>query len=561
MKSNNNLRWLARKTQYGRKIFWILPFVCLMSSFCNIGISMIFKGYMDIASGESPKSFLEMTIFSIVVIIVFALGQIISSVLEGYSYSKTEQGLRVSLMEQIIKKYLLELNTMHTGEIQNRLTTDVAEISNFYIQIFGQMSVVVFTSLFAIISLFLLNWKITLIFLIIIPLLTVLISIFSPKLQKAAQVDLQNEDNNRSYTQEVLMFLPLFQVFSMGKNVAEYTKLLYQKKIDSKVRLSFLQGGFGFLNSLMSFGIFIITSAVGAFFVISGENTVGDLVAMIQLSNYIMLPLIEVPKIISTYNRTITSVKRIREIENIKDRDSLQMGNCNFTDINCIELNSLSFGYDIENQILNNVNVIFTKNRIAGIIGESGSGKSTLIKLILRIYSPEKKDMICIRKTNDNRNYYFHEGVVSYVPSENFVFSGTIKDNICMGLSFDKTKFENTCKNANIYELITSFNLKENEIINESGNNLSMGQKQRIAIARALYAEAPVIIFDEPTANLDSISVQLFTKTIKNISNGRIVVLVTHDDTVVSICDDVYQLEGKDLTHIERKEKYDFTDF
>ncbi len=561
MKSNNNLRWLARKTQYGRKIFWILPFVCLMSSFCNIGISMIFKGYMDIASGESPKSFLEMTIFSIVVIIVFALGQIISSVLEGYSYSKTEQGLRVSLMEQIIKKYLLELNTMHTGEIQNRLTTDVAEISNFYIQIFGQMSVVVFTSLFAIISLFLLNWKITLIFLIIIPLLTVLISIFSPKLQKAAQVDLQNEDNNRSYTQEVLMFLPLFQVFSMGKNVAEYTKLLYQKKIDSKVRLSFLQGGFGFLNSLMSFGIFIITSAVGAFFVISGENTVGDLVAMIQLSNYIMLPLIEVPKIISTYNRTITSVKRIREIENIKDRDSLQMGNCNFTDINCIELNSLSFGYDIENQILNNVNVIFTKNRIAGIIGESGSGKSTLIKLILRIYSPEKKDMICIRKTNDNRNYYFHEGVVSYVPSENFVFSGTIKDNICMGLSFDKTKFENTCKNANIYELITSFNLKENEIINESGNNLSMGQKQRIAIARALYAEAPVIIFDEPTANLDSISVQLFTKTIKNISNGRIVVLVTHDDTVVSICDVVYQLEGKDLTHIERKEKYDFTDF
>ena len=299
MKNSNNFRWLVRQSKYSLNILCIIPLVCFISSLCNIGISMIFKGYMDIASSETSVTFLQMTIFSLSVIIMFALTQIASSVLEGYSYSKTEKGLRISLIEQIIKKQLLKLNKMHTGEIQNRLTTDVAEISNFYIQLFGQMSAVFFTSLLAIISLFILNWKITLIFLIVIPLLTMLISIFSPKLQKTAEIDSKNEDANRSYMQELLMLLPLYQVYSMGKIVGEHTRSLYEKKTASKVKLSFLEGNFGFLNSLMSFGIFIITSAVGAYFVKTGENTVGDLVAMIQLSNYIMLPLIEAPRMIS----------------------------------------------------------------------------------------------------------------------------------------------------------------------------------------------------------------------------------------------------------------------
>ncbi len=553
MKNTNNLCWLIRQSKYSRNILCIIPFVCLISSCCNIGISMIFKGYMDIASGESSITFLQMTIFSVAIILLFALTQIASSVLEGYSYSKTEKGLRISLIEQIVRKYLLKLNKMHTGEIQNRLTTDVATISNFYIQVFGQMSLVLFTSLFAVIILFILNWKITLIFLITIPLLTMLISIFSPKLQKAAESDLKNEDNNRSYMQELLMLLPLFQVYSMGKNVGEYLQNLYEKKTSSKIRLSFLEGSFGFLNSLTSFGIFIITSAVGAYFVVTGENTVGDLVAMIQLSNYIMLPLTEAPRMIAVYNKTISSVKRIREIEQMQDRNMTEHEDRLLFHVDFIELKHLSFKYDKDNFILDDINVVFRKDRIAGIIGKSGSGKSTLIKLILGLYSPVDDKMIEIRNNRETKNYYQYEGIISYVPSDNFVFSGTVKDNIIMSASFEKDKFDKVCRDANIDRLISSFDLKENENIYESGNNLSMGQKQRIAIARALYAETSVIIFDEPTANLDSESVKRFAKTIQSLSKDKICILVTHDDSITSICDDVYRLEETCLTLIDEE--------
>ena len=530
-----------------------IPFVSLISSFCHIGISMIFKGYMDIAVLDSSMTFLQMTIFSIAVIILFAFTQIASAVLEGYSYSKIERGIRISLIEQIVQKYLLHINKMHTAEIQNRLTTDVAVISDFFNQLFGQMSLEIFTSVLAIIFLFLLNWKITLLFLVIIPLLTLLITVFSPKLQKAAAIDSKNEDANRSYMQETLTLLPLFQVYSMGKSVGKYAQYLYEKKKTSKIRLSFLEGSFGFLNSLTSFGIFIITSAIGAYFVTKGENTVGDLVAMIQLSNYIMLPLTEAPKFLATYNNTINSVKRVREMEAIENRNIFELEARSSFGVDSVKLNHLSFEYEKEKPILADINVTFPRDKIIGIMGKSGNGKSTLIKLILGLYIPENRQMIEIRKEGEAKNYYNYEGIISYVPSENFVFSGTVKDNICMSRAFEETKFKNACKAANIHQLVSSFELKENEIIKESGNNLSMGQKQRLAIARAIYADTSIMIFDEPTANLDIESINLFKETVQDLSKGKICIIVTHDSNIVSICDTVYQLEEKKLTLLEKE--------
>ena len=540
------------QSKYSIRVLWIIPLVCLVSSFCHIGISMIFKGYMDIASSESSMSFVQMTIFSITVIVVFALTNIASSVLEGYSYSKIEKGIRTSLIEKIVQKYLLAINKMHTAEIQNRLTSDVATISDFFNQLFGQMTLCVFTSVFAIIFLFILNWKITLIFLIVIPLLTLLITVFSPKLQKAAETDSKNEDANRSYMQEVLTLLPLFQVYSMGKNIRNYTQYLYDKKKASKVKLSFLEGGFGFLNSLTSFGIFIIASAVGAYFVVKGENTVGDLVAMIQLSNYIMIPLTEAPKFLAAYNSTLNSVKRIREIENIDDRNVIKQEDKLPLSIDSINLDHLSFEYETGKPILSDISAVFPKDKIIGIIGKSGNGKSTLMKLILGLYIPKNREMIEMRKDGETQNYYNYEGIVSYVPSENFVFSGTIKDNICMCRPFEKNRFEKACKAANIDQLVSSFELKENEEIKESGNNLSMGQKQRLAIARAIYADTSVIILDEPTANLDIESINLFKETIPNLSKGKICIIVTHDNHIASICDTVYRLEEKNLILLEK---------
>lgn len=539
----SNIKWLWQQCKGSRLSLGLLPVVSFFMSICYLLITMIFQGFMDIAAGDSENTFYEMIVFSIVSIVLYALTQILSSVLEGYTYSKLEKRIRISLIQKILQKQLLDIQKMHTGEILNRLTSDVANVSEFYIQVFGQICLSICTSLLATIYLFILNWKMAILFLIIIPLLTFLISVFTPKLRNIAKLDSKNEDNNRSNMQEILSRLTLFQAYSMEQAVDCNIDMLYEKKKSSKIKLSILEGSMAFLNSMVTFCVFIIASGVGAYFVLKGQNQVGDLVAMIQLSNYIMLPLSTVPKWMSIYNVTATSIKRIEEIEELPDRPYEIVEDATFLQADKIELKQLKFSYNEQKLILDQVDAIFGRGDITAIIGESGSGKTTLLLLILGIYQPENERMIQIYEKE--RCYPFFGGVknIAYVPSENFVYRGTVRDNICMSLKYEKNKFENACGLANIDKLIQNFKYGEEEIIEENGNNLSMGQKQRIAIARALYAATPVILFDEPTANLDPDSVEIFKKMIEGISRDKICIIVTHDMNVATICNRIYKLE------------------
>lgn len=552
--NQSNVKWLLDKVFYGKWLIFLLPLISATMSICHMLIAMIFKGYMDIASNSSQMTFLQMTFFSIVSILLYAITLISSSVCEGVLYSNIENQMRSSLIQKIFEKQIIYIQKMHTGEILNRFTSDIAEISNCIIQIFGQIFLTIITTLFAIIWMFIINWKMTLMFLIVLPILTFLIMIFSPKMQTASEVDAHNEDLNRSFIQEVLHQVSLFQTYSMDFAVDNKMKELYSHKKRSKIKLSILQGGFGFLNSLTGFSVFILASGVGAYFVLKGENSVGDLVAMIQLCNYITLPLTSIPQWVVMYNNTMTSIKRIREIENLTERKQTNLTpNIDTKQIDTLLLNHLSFGYQPENTILENVNIIAQRNKITAIIGESGSGKSTLLNLILGVYYPAKFDMIQIKNHIDNVNLYGYPKLISYVGSNNFVFHASIKENICMSLPYDQKKFCDVCQSANIFEFIQSLKDRENTIITENGNNFSMGQKQRIAIARALYADYPILIFDEPTANLDIKSVQIFIDMMNKVLKEKICIIVTHDTKLAMHCDYVYELKNKSLYLLRRE--------
>lgn len=259
-------------------------------------------------------------------------------------------------------------------------------------------------------------------FLIVIPLLTFLIAVFSPKLQKAAEIDSKNEDSNRVRMQEILSRLPLFQVYSMEEVIDKNMNTLYKQKKASKIKLSLLEGSFGFLNSLMTFCIFIIASGVGAYFVIRGENQVGDLVAMIQLSNYIMLPITEAPKWFAAYNGTVTSMKRIQEVENMDEKEVFSTTENLGETIDSVVLNNLSFSFDDREMVLDNVNAIMERGRITGIIGESGSGKTTLLNLILGLYPLKNEAMVQMRIGERTVAFHGNRGNIAYVPSKILCF-------------------------------------------------------------------------------------------------------------------------------------------
>lgn len=138
--------------------------------------------------------------------------------------------------------------------------------------------------------------------------------------------------------------------------------------------------------------------------------------------------------------------------------------------------------------------------------------------------------------------------LISYVPSDKFLYNSTIKKNILMSNPLDEKRLQQVLKWSNIRSVIDKLEGGINYNVSEAGDNLSMGQQQRIAIARALYSNKPIIILDEPTANLDPDAKNLFWNTINTISEQRIVIIVTHDTSMIEHCQCSYRLQNGILT-------------
>jgi ABC-type bacteriocin/lantibiotic exporter with double-glycine peptidase domain len=205
-----------------------------------------------------------------------------------------------------------------------------------------------------------------------------------------------------------------------------------------------------------------------------------------------------------------------------------------------LRVSEVSFSYGDE-PVLKNVCLNIHKSEIVGIMGESGSGKTTLSKIIMGLYEPGNGQVELLSREGIQINDVLNN--VAYVPSDNFLFSTSAAENICMNEPYDKARLEYAAKAANIYDHISSLPNGFDEQIGEGSNALSSGQAQRIGIARAIYKNSNILIFDEPTASLDSDNIMDILNTIKQVSKDKICILITHDELAMSICDRVIAIK------------------
>ena len=207
---------------------------------------------------------------------------------------------------------------------------------------------------------------------------------------------------------------------------------------------------------------------------------------------------------------------------------------------NLIEIRDLSFGYDDHRMILTNVNYIFKKNTIYAILGESGSGKSTFLDLLLGFYKTDKNNI----KINCPQES------IGYVPQESYMSSGTVKENIAFGLDdneIDTVKINSCLKRARIFDFVNSLPNKLDSHLSIFGSNISVGQKQRIGIARALYSDPKIIFLDEPTSALDQNTEREFLEILQDLKKDRLIIMTTHKKTFLEKFDIILNLQDKTL--------------
>ncbi len=259
-------------------------------------------------------------------------------------------------------------------------------------------------------------------------------------------------------------------------------------------------------------------------------SSYGPVIALSNLSSNLLQTL-------ASGERVLSLLAEEPELKNVESAVDLK-------DVSRIDVENVSFAYG-EEQILSDVSLSVKKGEILGIHGRSGSGKSTLLKLLMRFYDPKSGSIKINGETLPNINTRSLRDNIAYITQQTYIFNETIEENIRLARR-DATLEEmmEAAKKASIHDFILSLPEGYQTKMTELGGNLSDGEKQRIGIARAFLHNAPIILLDEPTSNLDSLNEAMILKSLLNVKAEKLIILVSHRQSTMAICDQVIGIEN-----------------
>ena len=259
-------------------------------------------------------------------------------------------------------------------------------------------------------------------------------------------------------------------------------------------------------------------------------SSYGPVIALSNLSSNLLQTLASGERVLSL----LAEEPELKDVENAVD----------LKEVSRIDVESVNFAYG-EEQILSDVSLSVKKGEILGIHGRSGSGKSTLLKLLMRFYDPKSGSIKINGESLPNINTRSLRDNMAYITQQTYIFNETIEENI--RLARRDATFEEimeAAKKASIHDFILSLPEGYQTKMTELGGNLSDGEKQRIGIARAFLHNAPIILLDEPTSNLDSLNEAMILKSLLNVKAEKLIILVSHRQSTMAICDQVIGIEN-----------------
>jgi len=217
---------------------------------------------------------------------------------------------------------------------------------------------------------------------------------------------------------------------------------------------------------------------------------------------------------------------------------------------NNIVLSNINFEYEKNIRVLNNINLKIKKNEIVGIKGDSGSGKTTLLNIISKLSSPTYgKILIDNRILNIKKDIRSYQNLISLISQDTFLIEGSVKENILLGTEkeFDEKKFQFSLDFSKVQDFLELLPNGLDTIIGTNSKSISSGQKQRIAIARQIYSDREILIFDEATNALDEKNEKIILNNIRSLKPNKTIILVSHNSENLKVCDKIYYLEGGNL--------------
>lgn len=547
MKNKETLKFINKNIKGCKTKIALLSISQILLGVLTVAFSFMLRFIIGAIEKGSKDELILYTIIIGSIALFLILLQIFYRIYYEVSYVDIENKLKKNLFKTILNKNYQEIKKIHDEEWIHRLTSDTSVIANSILSILPslcRMVVQLLLALAAIIYLYPIFGLSLLPFIILI----ILITYFMRKRLKKYHHLVQEKDGKaKVFFFESLQGLSIVHsfvkedIFSKKNedNLEEY------KKARLKRNLFAVLCSIGFI--VVYYGFYIAAIIFCGTAIIDGLMTIGLLTALVALLSQLTGPLGNITSIIPRYYSLLASGERLK-LESDPETKYLskeEIDSYYTNEFKAIKLDKVNFSYldKYGNKVeaLKDLSLDINKNERILIKGHSGGGKTTLLKIILSLVKPESGNIYLLDKDEHNLSLEY-EKLFAYVPQDNLLMEGTIEEVISLfSKDINKDKFSEALELSASKDFVNALTLKEKTFLNEKGSGLSLGEMERIAIARALYNDAPILLLDECSASLDLETEKKVMNNIFSLKN-KTIVLISHHKYDESIFDKVIDL-------------------
>lgn len=540
------LRLLSLIKPYTREV--ILSMVLVVISAISQGIGPLLTGQaVDrfIVKGNSSG----LAIFMLILIGVFALGAFAT---RGQIYLMASIGqkllsdLRQKVFNHIETLSLQYLESKQAGDLMSRLVNDIDTLNNFISQSLSQMVGALFAMIGIGVAMLIADWKLGLAVLVMVPVLLIITNYFSRLAKRAFKKTRETIGDVSANIEEQISGVKVAQAFNRtDQNIKEFAERNAANR-DANVNANAITSAFNPAMEVLIYIDLAVVAAMGGMMVIQGTATVGIVIAFLQYVQNFFRPIQQVATLWTQAQSAFASAERVFVLldtqPDILDKpDAIDLpgiqGNVTFENV--------TFAYEGDQAVLCNINLDVKPGQTVAIVGPTGAGKSTLVSLLARFYDPTQGKVKIDGHDLKDVSQHSLRSQMGIVTQEPFLFSGTIMDNIRYGnLKATDEQVQVAARAANAHSFIEKLPNGYQTEVGERGKLLSQGQRQLIAIARAVLADPGIVILDEATASIDTRTEVLIQRALDHLLKKRTSFVIAHrlstirDADVVLVIDD-----------------------
>lgn len=523
-----------------KKTIVVIVGCLLVSTGLNLCVPLISRRIMDDGFIDGNKKLLiELVLVSMVIYTINSLIDLIKEKKRVDISAKIQYFLSEQSFSHLMKLRVNYFNNTNYAETLNNINMDINQMTSVADSSVFFVITQAFSMTGGIIGLFIIDFRMTILVLLFIPIKCVVMKYFAKKQKQIMDEFIKKNQKYAKWFGDTVGGVREVKLFNILDRKHEEFDQNQKDIIEKQKQMNMLGQWNTITDSLMVQFLSTLLYILGANLVFDLQLSVGSVFAFITYSSYVTGPISAILNIGYLLSGIIPSTKRYYAFMDLEEETD--NGETAALCPDDLKLQQVSFAYEKEKYVLKDVDILFAKGSKTAIIGRNGSGKTTIINLLTRMYEPTSGKIMLGTEDISELPLPEYRNMVSVVSQQIYLFNDTIRNNICLYKRVDDVIVEEACKDSGLEDFIKEVSL--DYVVGQNGAMLSGGQKQKIALARALIHDKPIVIFDEATSNTDAYSEQQINGLLDTKLKEKTVIVITHKKEILNKVDQIVVLK------------------